>query len=191
MTNQELGISKSNIDYFNNEIIDIEKISWKINKIKIYTEKNSSAEILKFSNNNEIIFSIIKNHELQKLLNSKLKKSKFIKFKTINNYKDIIKQEYKLIINCSPNHQITKKFFSKKIEKNYNSYAYTTIINHKKVVDNNTAFQNFTNNGLLAFLPISKLQKLEMYTSSKNKKESFDIKNLIKKYNPIYIYNKD
>jgi 2-octaprenyl-6-methoxyphenol hydroxylase len=182
-----LGISKSNIDYFNNEIIDIEKISWKINKIKIYTEKNSSAEILKFSNNNKKIFSIIKNHELQKLLNSKLKKSKFIKFKTINNYKDIIKQEYKLIINCSPNHQITKKFFSKKIEKNYNSYAYTTIINHKKVVDNNTAFQNFTNNGPIAFLPISETQTSVVYSlRAKNKKESFDIKNLIKKYNPIY-----
>ena len=34
-----LGISKSNIDYFNKEIINIKKISWEIKKIKIYTEK--------------------------------------------------------------------------------------------------------------------------------------------------------
>ena len=182
-----LGISKSNIDYFNKEIINIKNISWEINKIKIYTEKNSREEILKFNNNNEQIFSIIKNYELEKLLNNKLKKSNFIKFKTITNYKDIIKQEYNLIINCEPNHQITKKFFSKKIEKNYNSYAYTALINHKKVIDNNTAFQNFTNDGPIAFLPISESQTSVVYSlRTKNKKNSFDIKNLIKKYNPIY-----
>tara|TARA_B110001452_G_C15174697_1_gene408203 strand:+ start:19 stop:1101 length:1083 start_codon:yes stop_codon:yes gene_type:complete len=182
-----LGISKSNIDYFNKEIINIKNISWEINKIKIYTEKNSREEILKFNNNNEQIFSIIKNYELEKLLNNKLKKSNFIKFKTITNYKDIIKQEYNLIINCEPNHQITKKFFSKKIEKNYNSYAYTALINHKKVIDNNTAFQNFTNDGPIAFLPISDSQTSVVYSlRTKNKKNSFDIKNLIKKYNPIY-----
>jgi 2-octaprenyl-6-methoxyphenol hydroxylase len=182
-----LGISKSNIDYFNKEIINIKNISWEINKIKIYTEKNFREEILKFNNNNEQIFSIIKNYELEKLLNNKLKKSNFIKFKTITNYKDIIKQEYNLIINCEPNHQITKKFFSKKIEKNYNSYAYTALINHKKVIDNNTAFQNFTNDGPIAFLPISDSQTSVVYSlRTKNKKNSFDIKNLIKKYNPIY-----
>ena len=182
-----LGISKSNIDYFNKEIINIKNISWEINKIKIYTEKNFREEILKFNNNNEQIFSIIKNYELEKLLNNKLKKSNFIKFKTITNYKDIIKQEYNLIINCEPNHQITKKFFSKKIEKNYNSYAYTALINHKKVIDNNTAFQNFTNDGPIAFLPISESQTSVVYSlRTKNKKNSFDIKNLIKKYNPIY-----
>ena len=34
-----LGISKSNIDYFNKKIINIEKILWEIKNIKIYTEK--------------------------------------------------------------------------------------------------------------------------------------------------------
>ena len=181
-----IGISKSNIDYFNNEIINIKKILWEINKIKIYTEKNLSEEILKFSNNDKQIFSIVKNHELLKLLNDKLKKSKLIKFKKIIDYKDILKQEYKLIINCNPNHQITKKFFSRKIEKNYNSNAYTTIINHKKI-SNNTAFQNFTNNGPIAFLPISETQTSVIYSLRiKNKKNNLNIKNLIKKYNPIY-----
>ena len=67
-----LGISKSNIDYFNDKIIDLRKISWKIKKIKIYTEKNSKDEILKFDNSNQI-FSIIKNYELYKLLKNNKK----------------------------------------------------------------------------------------------------------------------
>ena len=186
-----IGISKSNIDYFNNDIMNIEKILWQINKIKIFTEKNFNEEILNFNNDNNQIFSIIKNHELQKLLNDKLKKSKFIKFKTIDSYQYIIKQKYKLIINCNSNHQITKKFFSNKLEKNYNSHAYTTIINHKKIIDNNTAFQNFTNNGPIAFLPISETQTSVVYSvREKNRKNISDIKNLIKKYNPVYSITK-
>tara|TARA_B100001173_G_scaffold74479_1_gene63445 strand:+ start:595 stop:1677 length:1083 start_codon:yes stop_codon:yes gene_type:complete len=186
-----LGISKSNIDYFKNEILDIEKILWKIKKIKVYTEKNSNEEILKFSNNNEEIFSIIKNYELYKLLNDKLKKSKLIKFKKTIKLDNIIKQNYKLIINCNPKHQITKKFFSKRLEKNYNSYAYTAIINHKKVIKNNIAFQNFTNNGPIAFLPISEIQTSVVYSlKTKNRKKNIEIQNLINKYNPQYSITK-
>ena len=33
-----LGISKSNVDYFNKNIANIEKILWEIKKIKIYNE---------------------------------------------------------------------------------------------------------------------------------------------------------
>ena len=184
-----IGISKSNIDYFNSEIVNIKKIVWEIKKIKIYTEKNYDKEILKFHNFDKQIFSTVKNYQLQKLLKNKLRKNKFIKFKTNMTYLDIIKQKYQLIINCDPNHQITKKFFSNKIEKNYNSYAYTTIINHKKIIRNNTAFQNFTNNGPIAFLPISETQTSVVYSLIK-KKNTFDIKNLIRKYNPIYSITK-
>ena len=102
-----------------------------------------------------------------------------------------MKQEYKLIINCDSKHQITKKFFSNKITKNYNSYAYTTIINHKKVINNNTAFQNFTNGGPIAFLPISETQTSVVYSLRVKKKiNDFDIKKMIKKYNPIYLIKK-
>ncbi len=181
-----LGISQSNIDYFNNEIININKILWPINNIKVFTEKNRNNQILEFNNDRKQIFAIIKNYELQKILTNKLKKSKFSKFKNISNYKDI-KKKYKLIINCEPNHSITKKFFSKKIEKNYNSYAYTSIINHKRILENNTAFQNFTNNGPIAFLPISETRTSVVYSlRNKEKKKISEIKDLIKKYNPIY-----
>ena len=186
-----LGISKSNIDYFNKQIINIEKISWEIKNIKIYTEKSSNQEVLKFNNNNKQIFSIIKNYELHKILINNLKKSKFIKFKDNTNHKSINKEKYKLIVNCDPQHQITKKFFSSKIEKNYNSYAYTTTINHKKVSENNIAYQNFTNKGPIAFLPISNTQTSVVYSlRTKNNENNFNIKNLIKKYNPGYSINK-
>ena len=182
-----LGISGSNIDYFNKEIINIEKILWKIKNIKIFTEKFLDEEILNFDNGNKQIFSIIKNHRLYEILNSNLKKSKFIKFKNTIDYKSIEKKNYKLIINCDPNHQITKMFFSNKIEKNYNSYAYTTIISHKKISKNNIAFQNFTKRGPIAFLPISNTQTSIVYSLKENKVENnFNIMNLIKKYNPRY-----
>ena len=49
-----LGISKSNIDYFNNEIANIKKISWEIKKIKIFTEKKMMRSYL------NLIIKIIK-----------------------------------------------------------------------------------------------------------------------------------
>jgi len=185
-----LGISKSNIDYFNNEIINIKKILWEIKKINIYTEKNSNNEMLKFNSEDKQIFSIIRNHKLQKLLICKLRKSKFIKFKkNVNNF-DLHGQEYKLIINCDPSHLVTKKFFSNKIEKNYDSYAYTTTIIHNKI-KNNTAFQNFTDNGPIAFLPISETETSIVYSlRSRHKKNIFEMKGLIEKYNPIYSIRK-
>ena len=186
-----LAISESNVNFFNNEIININKILWPINEIKIYTEKNFNNEILKFNNKNNQIFSILRNYELQKLLVNKLKKSKFVKFKKIISYNDIIKKGYQLIINCDAGHQITKKFFFKKLEKNYNSYAFTTVINHKKILNNKTAFQNFTENGPIAFLPISETQTSVVYSFSvKGKMNTNEIQNLIKKYNPIYSINK-
>ena len=178
-----LGISKSNIDYFNNEIINIKKISWEIKKIKIFTEKKNDEELLKFDNKNNQIFSIIRNYNLQKLLLKNLKKSKLIKFK--NNF-DINRNEYKLVIISDPTHPFMKNFFSKRIEKDYNSYAYTTMITHKKI-KNNTAFQNFTKNGPLAFLPLSESKTSIVYSIKSIKKKSiFEMNDLVKKYNPIY-----
>ena len=178
-----LGISKSNIDYFNKEIMNIKKISWEIKKIKIFTEKNYENELLKFDNKNNQIFSIIRNYNLQKLLLKNLKKSKLIKFK--NNF-DINRNKYKLVISSDPTHPFIKKFFSKRIEKDYKSHAYTTMITHKKI-KNNTAFQNFTRNGPIAFLPISDSETSIVYSLKSIKKKSiFEMNDLVKKYNPIY-----
>ena len=179
-----LGISKSNVDFFNNNIVNIKKILWEIKKIKIYTEKNFKKEILKFENDNKQIFSIIRNNQIQKLLFNKLKNSKLVKFKKYFNNNNI--NNYKLIINSSSSHSDVKKFFSKKFEKNYNSLAYTTTMFHKKI-RNDTAFQNFTKDGPLAFLPISNTETSIVYSLKLSDKKSFpQMENLIKKYNPTY-----
>ncbi len=185
-----LGISKSNIDYFNQDILNIKKILWNINKIKIFTEKDPKNEILKFKNENNQIFSIIRNYNLQKLLINKLKNNKFVKFKKNLDYFNLNKQKYKLIINCDRNHLITKRFFSNKFEKNYKSFAYTTTITHKKN-KNNTAFQIFTKRGPLAYLPISEFETSIVYSlKSNNKINNSQLEELIKKYNPIYSIKK-
>jgi 2-octaprenyl-6-methoxyphenol hydroxylase len=182
-----LGISKSNIDFFNNEIMNIEKILWNIQKIKIFTDKNDKKELLKFDNKSNQIFSIIRNNQLQKKLFDKLTRSKFIKFKKNLN---VEKNLYKLVINSDPTHPIIKKYFSRKIEKNYNSYAYTTTIVHEKI-KNNTAYQNFTKNGPIAFLPISNSETSIVYSlKSLEKKNNLEMNSLVKKYNPIYSIKK-
>ena len=182
-----LGISKSNVDYFNKNIANIEKILWEIKNIKIFTENFSNNEILNFSNKKEQVFSIIKNYQLYQILIKDLKKNKNINFKKNNSCQNIQKENYKLIINCDPNHKITKKNFSNRIEKKYNSYAYTTVINHSKTIKNNTAIQIFTKNGPIAFLPISNTKTSVVYSHRvKNNNDKIDIKELIKKYNFKY-----
>ena len=186
-----IGISKSNIDFFNNEIVNIKKILWEIKKIKVLTENSSNKEILNFTNDNKQIFSIIKNYKLNELLLRNLKKGKNVNFKKKINLENILKDNYNLIVNCDPKHEITNKYFYKKIKKNYNSYAYTTIINHKKKEKNNIAYQNFTNEGPIAFLPISNSSTSVIYSlRSRNINTQKQIKKLIKKFNPNYLIKK-
>ena len=157
-----IGISKSNFNYFNKNITNIEKISWKLKKIEIYTDKNKNEKILNFENSDEQLFSIIKNFQLYEVLNKNLFKNKY--FKKIKLKKKLIKQEkYNLIVNTEYNNVFTKKYFSKKIVKSYNSYAYTTVINHEKI-SNEIAVQVFTKIGPLAFLPVSKNKTSIVYS---------------------------
>ncbi len=184
-----LGISKTNIDFFNKNILNIESLLWNIDKIEIYSDNLKNEKILNFNNKNNKLFSIIKNFKLNNYLIKELNKSKFINFKKDADTKNFLKKEkYKLIINCNFDNYISKKYFYKKINKNYNSCAYTTIISHKKLSSNNTAFQIFTKNGPLAFLPISESETSVVY--SIRKKNKVDLKDLIKKYNIKYKIHK-
>ena len=63
-----LGISKSNVEYFNKNIINIEKMIWKLKKIEIFSDNLKKEKILNFQNNSEFLFSIIKNNKLYDLL---------------------------------------------------------------------------------------------------------------------------
>ena len=179
---RSLGISKSNITFFNKNIVNIDKLLWDIKKIEILSENFENKKILDFENNQKL-FSTIRNYKLYDLLFQKIEKSKFLNFKS----KFKIDQ-YKLIINCDFSNNLTKKFFFKKFYKDYKSFAYTTTIKHKKVKDNYIASQIFTKHGPLAFLPIS--DELTSVVYSFNGNEKIDLKNEIEKYNVGYQINK-
>ena len=177
-----IGISKSNVDFFNNNIININKFLWHLKKIEIFTDNLKNEKILNFQNDKKQIFSIIKNKELYEFLEKNLLKNKYFR-KKLYKKKDLsFLEKYDLIINCDFSHELTNKYFSKKISKKYNSFAYTTIIEHKKI-ENNIATQFFTKNGPLAFLPIASNKTSIVYSvnSSKVKKDE-NIKKLIELY---------
>ena len=185
-----IGISKSNTDFLNKNVIKIEKLLWKLKKIEIFSDKLNSEKIIDFEKNNDEIFSTLKNHKLYKLLEYDLSKNKYFNSKIISSKNLSFIKNYDLIINCDPLSIITKKFFNKKLIKKYNSNAYTTIITHDKIL-NNTAVQIFTNRGPLAFLPISNTQTSVVYSISNILNEkNLNIEKLIREQNTKYQINK-
>ncbi len=181
--NRTLGISKSNIEFFNKNILNIENLLWNINQIEIYSENLDNEKILDFNEEGQELFSIVKNHKLSNLLLSELSKNKLFKINKNKISEDKINDNYKLIFNCDFNNFISKKFFYKNVTKNYNSNAFTSIIKHKRI-NNNIAIQVFTSKGPMAFLPISETETSIVYSVRESKK--IDFKNLIKKYNKRY-----
>ena len=184
-TSRTIGISKSNIEFFNNSIINIEKISWKLNKIDIYSDNLRKEKLINFENNGSELFSIIKNRNLFEILEKNLSKSNY--FKKINHPKNLnFLDDYNLIINTDFSSIITKKYFSRKILKKYNSVAYTTTLLHEKIY-NDTATQIFTKNGPLAFLPISQKETSVVYSRHIERNNNDEnIGGLIRKYNYKY-----
>ena len=140
-----IGISKSNFEYLNENIVNIEKKIWKLNKIQIYTDNLKNEKILKFENSRDQLFSIIKNYQLHNILKKKLSNNKLIK-KIKFESKHFDQNKYNLIINTDYSNNFTKKYFNKKIEKKYNSFAYTTLIEHERI-PNKVATQIFTKRG--------------------------------------------
>ena len=180
-----LGISKSNVDFFNKNIININKFIWKIKRIEILSDKLKNEKLINFDASSEYLFSIVSNYKLYNILKTSLEKNKYFKNKNLKFKKDFL-DVYDLVINTDYSNSITKKYFSKNIVKKYNSFAFTTIINHEKVL-NNIATQIFTKNGPLAFLPISKNKTSIVYSAHnyRNKKNE-NIKELIQKNNLKY-----
>ena len=180
-----LGISKSNLDFFDKNIIDVKKLLWKLKKIEIYTENLQKEKLINFENNKDQLFSIIQNYKLSEILVKSLSVNKYFKKKILKKKIFSYIENYELIINCDNSNAITNKYFSKKIVKKYNSFAYTTIIEHKKIL-NNSAIQIFTKNGPLAFLPISNNKTSLVYSVHNSIKKIADIEELIKLYNFKY-----
>ena len=96
---QTLGISKSNLDFFNENILNIKKFIWDINRIEIFSENFKNEKLLNFDNNNKVLFSIIRNSNLYNHLFLSLKKSRLIKFKKKISYDNLVKKNYNLIFN--------------------------------------------------------------------------------------------
>ena len=170
---QTIGISKNNIEFFNSNICNIKKLLWDINNIEIFSENLKNQKILNFENKNKRLFSIIRNFQIYSLLYLELKKNNLVKFKKKIKEKILSNNEYKLIFNCEYKHSITKKFFNKRINKNYNSFAYISVINHKKLDTNDVATQIFTKMGPIAFLPISLTETSVVYSVKKKTKNKF------------------
>ncbi len=180
-----IGISKSNIEFFNSSILNLDKITWKLKKIEIFTDNLKDEQLINFENNDRELFSIVKNKNLFEILEKSLSKNKF--FKKINTFKSFnILDNYNLCINTDFTNIITKKYFGLKIIKKYNSIAYTTIFRHEKI-QNDVAVQIFTKEGPLAFLPISDRETSVVYSlHTKNYKKNENIINVIKNYNYKY-----
>ena len=189
-SSRTIGISKNNLEFFESEIIKLpKKITWEIKNIEIYSEKSKKNKLLNFEQNKNNLFYMIKNDELYNLLNNKLLKNKLFKKKIIkkkNFYEKLLKENnYDLIINCDQDNPLSKKYFIKKIDKDYKSLAYTTILEHEKL-ENNTAIQVFTNSGPIAFLPISNT-KTSVVCSLEIKGKKYadnEVVGLINKHNP-------
>ena len=180
-----IGISKSNFDYFNNNIVNIEKICWKINKIEILTENFKKEKVLNFETNNNQLFSVVKNFKIYQALEKSLFKNKNFRNLYKNNYLKLL-NKYDLIINMDYSNLITKKYFNKKIIKDYYGYAYISEITHRKI-SNHTATQIFTRYGPLAFLPVSNTKTSLVFSVKKNKKiTNQDLIKLINQYNYNY-----
>ena len=189
-----IGISKNNLEFFNKEIQKIpEQNCWKIKKIEIYSQKFKNENLLNFENKKSDLFYIIKNDKLYELLRKNVFKNTFFKSTIIKknfNEKQLNKKKYDLIINCEQNNFLTKKYFTKKIVKNYFNVAYTAIIKHEKT-ENYTAVQIFTKFGPVAFLPISE-NETSVVCSLDVKNRKFtddDILEIINKNNPKYQIN--
>ena len=177
-----IGISKSNIEFFNESIINVDKIAWKLKKIEIFSDNLKKEKLTDFENNKNELFSIIRNQSLFETLNKSLSNDKH--FKRISYLKNFnFLNNYNLVINTDFTSKITKKYFSPKILKEYNSSAYTTIIQHEKI-NNDIAVQIFTKLGPLAFLPISEKETSVVY--SINNQINKNINSLIEKYNHKY-----
>ena len=191
-SSRTIAISKNNLEFFKKEICKTpKKILWEIKKIEIYSEKLVNEKLLKFESDKNCLFYMVKNDELYLSLINEISKNKYFKKKFIKNklfYQDLLKKDkYDLIINCDSNNFLSNKFFTKKIDKNYDNLAYTTILKHKKL-KNNFATQIFTKDGPIAFLPISENETSVVFSLDiKNKKYSEnEVSYLINKNNSKY-----
>ena len=190
-TNRTIAISPENFDYLKS-LANSKLIPWKTKEIKIFTEGKVSKEIISFNKKNKEVFNLISYSKLNEIFFKKAKNSKFINLNYINTSSpNILKKikKYDLVINSENKNLISNKYFTNKIKKNYNSLAYTFLINHKSK-KNDIAIQVFTKFGPLAFLPLSNTQTSIVFSYKGEEINDIKILDLFKKYNSFYSLTK-
>jgi 2-octaprenyl-6-methoxyphenol hydroxylase len=53
-----IGITNDNINFFNNNIINIEKIIWKLKSIEIFSDNLNKERLINFDTNKDIFFQL-------------------------------------------------------------------------------------------------------------------------------------
>ena len=61
-----LGISKTNSDFFNRDIISIEKLLWKLKRIEIFSENLKKEKLINFENKEDLKISFLKKKLIRK-----------------------------------------------------------------------------------------------------------------------------
>ena len=190
-TNRTIAISKDNFDYIKS-LVKTHLPHWKTKEIKIYIETKKKKESINFKNKNRETFNLLNYSKLKDILYKKIKKNKSINIIKQNPFQsNLINKikKYDLVINSEINNIISKKYFTNRIFKKYESCAYTFVINHKKI-NNTNAIQIFTKNGPLAFLPISNTKTSIVFSYEGKEINNNDFLKLFKKYNSFYKINK-
>ncbi|MDC3145316.1 FAD-dependent monooxygenase [Candidatus Pelagibacter sp.] len=187
--NRTIGISKKNVEFIKSFLNVPDKYLWPIHEIEIFNLKNNPSKKIKFKDKKNENFFIIKQDYFNELSEKKCRMLKNINFKK-HKANVILKLEnqnkYNFIINSQSNNILIKKFFSNSIKKDYESTAFTVVINHKKF-DNFKAIQVFTKYGPLAFLPLSSDKTSIVYSVQKKfRLNLYQIKNEILKYSQKY-----
>ena len=190
---RSLGIADHNLKYLESYFKNISEITNNINEIKVLVKnknKNENKEII-FNKKNTTLFNMVNYNQILTYVKSKIRMKKNVSQKCLNRKIDLNffnKTKFNLIINCERTNNLTNKYLKNGLTKNYNNKAFTTFIRHEKI-KNNRATQIFTDNGPIAFLPLSEKITSVVFSYDMNKNKSVSEKEIQKKIeqnNPCY-----
>ena len=180
------AISQENFNFLK-ELKILKKNFWPCSKMKLYADEENKFfkifELNEINTKSKKIFYMVENKKLISDLSKLIKISKLIQFiikkkilKIINvnllkgvKFEKHKSSQYNLVIVCTGgNSQLTKNIISEETYKHsYNEIAITTILKHE-ALNNNVARQIFTDESILALLPISDRKTSVVFSIKKN-----------------------
>ncbi len=208
-SNRTIAISENNLNFLKklNLTKSLKKEVWACSSMKLYSESEDEkfSEIFELNNklNQKKILYMFENSKIIKLMMNEIKKIKsisLINHKIISNINDsgLLKKiklnnvdyKYNLIIVCvGSNSELVKNlFYNGTIESSYEETSITSILSHN-TSKNDVARQIFSNDGILALLPISNTKTSIVWSTEKKIKKKSFIKNKIKFYVKNYLRN--